>query len=277
MKRKKITRILSLILVLSLLFCACGKKKEEAKEKISEEAAITRDENHKNTEKDPPVEDVDTIVLTPFDQIPAGTALTKEEVRLFGEDKCFCVYEISDELFSRIYGLSFKKNCTVPREDLRYVKVLHKDAEGTILVGELIVHKDVAEAIRDIFHELYLADYPIHKMHLVDDYGADDNASMEADNTSAFNYRLIAGTSELSNHAFGKAIDINPYYNPYCIPGQDYVSPASAYEYGDRSRSFDYKIEKGDLCYNLFIEHGFTWGGDWTGGIYDYQHFEYLK
>ena len=172
-----------------------------------------------------------------------------------------------------MYGLSYKEDCTVPREDLRYIRVLHVTAEGETRVGELVMNKAVAQDVCGIFHQLYDAGYPIHKMHLVDDYDADDNASMEDDNTSAFNYRLVAGTSDMSRHAYGMAIDINPYYNPYCIPDEDYVSPASAYRYGDRSGTWPYKIEEGDLCHRLFLEAGFTWGGYWDY-TKDYQHFE---
>ncbi len=205
--------------------------------------------------------------------LAAGTTVSDEDVNEFGEEKCFTVNQISDELFDRIYGLSYKKDCTVPRDELRYLRVLHKDAGGVIFVGELIVNRAVAQDVCEIFHELYKAGYPIEKMHLIDDYGADDDASMEDDNTSAFNYRLVAGTSQMSRHAYGMAIDINPFYNPYVIPEQDYVSPTQAYKYGNRDWDFDYKIEKGDLCYRLFIEHGFTWGGEWPSPI-DYQHFE---
>jgi len=205
--------------------------------------------------------------------LPAGMELSDDDIARYGTDALFTSNEIDDALFERIYGLSYKDYCTVPREDLRYLKVLHRDADGRALVGELMVNASVADDVLDIFRELYEAGYPIEKMHLVDDYGADDDASMEDDNTSAFNYRLIAGTDEISNHAYGLAIDINPFYNPYCIPSQDYVSPTSAYEYGNRDASFPYKIERGDLCYTLFTEHGFTWGGDWDE-IKDYQHFE---
>ena len=203
----------------------------------------------------------------------AGTELSESDVAAYGEDAFFAALPIDDALFDRIYGKSYKADCTVPREELRYLKVLHRDAEGRILVGELMVNAAVADDLLEIFHELYRASYPIEKMHLVDDYNASDDASMEDDNTSAFNYRVIAGTTEMSNHAYGFAIDINPFYNPYCIPSQDYVSPAAAYEYGNREAEFAYKINRGDLCYNLFIEHGFTWGGDWET-IKDYQHFE---
>ena len=206
--------------------------------------------------------------------LPAESPVTFEQVSQYGEDACFTVEEIDDATFERMYGLSFKEYCTVPRDDLRYIRVLHVTAEGETHVGELVMNAQVAQVVCDIFHELYRAGYPIHKMRLVDDYGADDDASMEDDNTSAFNYRLVAGTDRMSNHAYGLAIDVNPYYNPYCIPSQDYVSPTSAYQYGQRGAgTWPYKIEEGDLCHRLFLEAGFTWGGYWDV-TKDYQHFE---
>lgn len=202
-----------------------------------------------------------------------GTELSQEAVDAVGVDAFFTVDEISDEVFNRMYGLSFKADCTVPRDSLRYLRVLCRDYDGAIFVGEMVVNIEIAQDVSDIFKTLYLASYPIERMSLVDEYGADDDASMEADNTSAFNYRLIAGTNNLSNHALGMAIDINPFYNPYVIPDENYCSPVDADEYADRSWDFPYKITKGDLCYTLFLEHGFSWGGDWSE-IKDYQHFE---
>ena len=99
---------------------------------------------------------------------------------------------------------------------------------------------------------------------------------MEDNNTSCFNYRPVEGTSSLSKHALGLAIDINPFYNPYITynkDGSEKVSPANASAYADRTASFPYKIDENDLCYQLFKEHGFTWGGHWNS-CKDYQHFQ---
>ena len=99
---------------------------------------------------------------------------------------------------------------------------------------------------------------------------------MEADNTSCFNYRVVAGSDALSRHALGLAVDINPLYNPYVSyeeDGTQNISPASASAYADRSVHFPYKIDENDLCYKLFIQHGFTWGGHWNN-VKDYQHFQ---
>ncbi len=205
--------------------------------------------------------------------LPAETPLSLDEVTAYGEDACFTVAPISDEVFARMDGKSYKKNCTIPRDELRYIRVLHKNFESDILTGELVMHESIADEICEIFHELYQADYPIERMRLVDDYDADDRASMVDNNTSGFNFRVVAGTNTLSNHARGLALDINPYYNPYCIPSTGYVSPPGASAYANRSADFPYKIEEEDLLYNLFIEHGFRWGGHWDNQK-DYQHFE---
>ena len=127
----------------------------------------------------------------------------------------------------------------------------------------------------DVFYELYQAGYPIEKMHLIDDYGGDDESSMKDNNTSCFNFRKIEGSQTLSNHSKGRAVDINPLYNPYVKETADgtVVQPAGAEAYGNRDSEFSYKIENGDLCYEIFTNHGFSWGGDWNS-VKDYQHFE---
>ena len=187
----------------------------------------------------------------------------------------FIQQEISDSLFARIRGKSYKENCTTPRSDLRYLRVLHYNKEGEVLEGELICHKTIANDLLEIFRELYQAKYPIERMVLVDEYDANDEASMRANNSSAFNFRYVSGTRTLSRHSRGMAIDINPLYNPYVRQrgGRTLVEPSNAQPYADRLKDFPYKIVKGDLCYRLFRKYGFTWGGDWKNSK-DYQHFE---
>ena len=98
---------------------------------------------------------------------------------------------------------------------------------------------------------------------------------MEDNNTSCFNYRVVSGKTTLSNHSYGLAIDINPFYNPYVRTkdGETLVSPEHAGAYADRSADFPYKIDEDDLCFQVFTNHGFTWGGNWKS-VKDYQHFE---
>ena len=191
----------------------------------------------------------------------------------FAQD--FYQQEITDDIFARIEGKSFKANCTTPREDLRYLRVLHYNLDREVLQGELICHKDIADDLLAIFQELFKAAYPIERMVLIDEYEADDEASMRANNTSAFNFRRASGMQRLSSHSTGMAIDINPLYNPLVKhrEGGTRVYPSTATPYIDRTKDFPYKIVKGDLCYRLFKQHGFSWGGEWRSSK-DYQHFE---
>ena len=166
----------------------------------------------------------------------------------------------------------------VSYEDLRYMNILYYDFNGDVQTGELICNKAIADDLIEIFYELYKNEYQIESVRLIDDYNGDDTASMKANNASCFNYRPVDGTSSLSKHALGCAIDINPFYNPYVVfnkgkAGETYISPAGSEIYADRSKVFAYKIDENDLCYKLFKEHGFTWGGNWNS-CKDYQHFQ---
>ena len=187
----------------------------------------------------------------------------------------FYISEIPDDIFAKMQGKSYKEDCTVPREDLRYVHVRHMGFDGEAKDGELVVNKAIADDVLAIFEELYKVDYPIEKVRLVDEYDADDEASMSDNNSSAFNFRFISHTTRISKHGLGMAVDINTRYNPYVktVDGKLSIEPANGADYVDRSKDFPYKIDHDDLCYKLFTEHGFTWGGDWTHSK-DYQHFE---
>lgn len=187
----------------------------------------------------------------------------------------FYISPVTDEIFARIEGKSFSDDCILDRNDLRYLHMLHKDADGMEHEGEMIVNYHIAEDVLDIFKQLYEADYPIEKIRLIDEYGADDETSMEDNNSSSFNFRFISHTNIISKHGLGLAIDINTLYNPYTkvVDGERIIEPLTAEEYLDRDAEFPYKIERGDLCYTLFTQKGFEWGGDWTE-VKDYQHFE---
>ena len=187
----------------------------------------------------------------------------------------FCISGISGGIFERIRGKSFKDNCALPLEDLRYIHVLHKDLEGNTHEGEMICNVYIAYDLLDIFMKLYDAGYPIEKIRLVDEYNADDETSMRDNNSSCFNFRFISHTTKLSKHGLGLAADINPLYNPYIktVNGKRILEPATAEEYVDRSKDFPYKIDTEDLCYKLFTAHGFEWDGNWANRK-DYQHFE---
>jgi hypothetical protein len=189
--------------------------------------------------------------------------------------KEFYYEELSEEVIERIQGKSYKEDCDVPYSELRYVRVLYQGFDDKPHRGELIVNKAIAEDIVDIFRELYDLKYPIERMVLVDEYDGDDNASMEADNTSSFNYRKVDGAQHLSLHSYGLAIDINPLYNPYVrtIDGEKVVTPENGSKYADRSLDCEYYIDTEDACYKAFTKRGFTWGGSWINSK-DYQHFQ---
>lgn len=149
------------------------------------------------------------------------------------------------------------------------------DLDGEIHEGEMIVNYHIAEGVLEILRELYEAKYPIEKIRLVDEYNADDELSMEDNNSSAFNFRFISHTTSISKHGLGLAVDINTLYNPYTktVDGKRIIEPVTAEKYLDRETNFPYKIDHEDLCFKLFAAHGFEWGGDWEDRK-DYQHFE---
>ena len=191
-------------------------------------------------------------------------------------DEEFYMTEITDDILERIKGKSYPEGATVSLDDLRWCHVVHYGFDGEIHEGEIIVNKAIADDTLEIFKELFDIKYEIEKIRLIDEYDADDERSMEDNNSSSFCYRTIAETTVLSNHALGLAIDINTLYNPYVYTRKDgtlFLQPENATDYVDREKENPHFIKNGDECYNIFIAHGFTWGGDWNTKK-DYQHFE---
>ena len=188
----------------------------------------------------------------------------------------FKISKIDDKIFARIKGKSFKDDCTLPVEDLRYLNLLHKDIKGNTLQGEMICNVHIAKDLLKIFEKLYRSNYPIEKIRLIDEYDADDETAMRDNNSSCFNFRFVSHTTRVSKHGLGLAVDINTLYNPYhkVVDGEEIIEPATAKEYLDRTKIFPYKIEENDLCCKLFKEHGFNWGGNCWDNRQDYQHFE---
>ena len=189
-------------------------------------------------------------------------------------EESFYYTEITDEIKDRIVGKSYPsdvKNAKIGFEELNYLHILYYDFENEVQEGEIICNKAIRDDLLEVFQELYEAKYQLCSVRLVDDFDANDEMSMEANNTSCFNYREIRDTGVLSRHGLGLAIDINPLNNP-CVIGDSY-EPLTAGEFVDRSKDFDHKIDEDDLAYKLFTEHGFFWGGSWKS-VKDYQHFE---
>lgn len=191
-------------------------------------------------------------------------------------DSTFLATAIPDSVWTRMQGKTYRQNAYIQRSDLRYLRLHYVDFEGEERVGEMVCNRAIADDLLDIFRQLYEARYPIERIQLPDDFDADDERQMRANNTSCFCFRVIKGSSKLSAHAQGLAVDLNPLYNP-CVKmrrdGTLFIQPSTAAPYVDRSRRFAHKIDRQDLAYRLFIQHGFSWGGAWRSSK-DYQHFE---
>ena len=215
----------------------------------------------------------DTTVLTEWQ---AGKTVDAATVEAYGGiDKCFAAEPIPDGVWARMQGKTFKENPYIGRDDLRHVRALHWDYDNQMHVGEMVCNVQIADCVAGILRQLFDAKYPIQRMLLPDVYNADDETQMRDNNSSCFCYRNIAATNNLSKHARGLAVDINTLYNPYIktLDGTLLIQPATGEPYCDRSWDFPYKITHDDLCFKLFTEAGFEWGGDWTTRK-DYQHFE---
>ena len=266
--------ILLVVLVVGITVGKGNRKPEEMTEEKSEKT--------ENQETEPASEDTEQKDIN-IAQCDPGTVVEKDRLDFEHIDKYFTVENISEEVAEDMQGKSYRENPDVNLEDLRYLKVLHYNFDHDIQVGELVVNASVAEDCREIFLELFEQEYEIKSMYRVDRfYGEDgdgesaDCNSINQDNTSGFNYRLINGTDRLSNHAFGCAIDINPMENPtMAVSRQDRKNGKYLHweEYSNRTEQKPHMIQKGDVCYEIFIKHGFVWGGEWDGSP-DYQHFE---
>ena len=178
---------------------------------------------------------------------------------------------VDDATRATMIGVSWTPGCPVPIEDLRIIEMTHLGFDGEDHVGRLMVHEDVARDVVKVFRKLYLDDFPIRRMELIEAYGGSDDASMAADNTSAFNCRAITGGTRYSVHSYGKAIDINTVENPY-VKGTT-VLPSAGRAYLDRTDVRPGMIVDGDTAVTEFTRRGFDWGGHWTS-LKDYQHFE---
>jgi hypothetical protein len=170
-------------------------------------------------------------------------------------------------------GASWRPGCPVEPAQLRRVGIDHIGFDGKAHRGELIVHEDLVPEIITIFEQLYRLGFPIEKIRTADHYpAADDELSMEDNNTSAFNCRGIPGSNQWSQHAYGRAIDLNPLLNP-CIYADGALQPRNAAHYLDRGRTDPGLLHNGDPAVHVFTDRGWRWGGNWTTPV-DYQHFE---
>ena len=170
-----------------------------------------------------------------------------------------------------VTGRSWRPGCPVPLRELRVIRMTYRGFDHDWHWGRLVVHRWYTDEMIRVFRRLYAERYPIRSMRLVDHFGADDMRSMRADNTSAFNCRWRAGICcTWSQHAFGRALDLNPVENPYVFSGG--FSPPNGAPFLDRSRHRRGMVHHHDRVWWAFHAVGWEWGGDWSGEK-DYQHF----
>lgn len=167
-------------------------------------------------------------------------------------------------------GSSWHPGCPVPLRSLRVVKVTYVGFNDQAQRGRLVVHRRWADGILEVFRRMYERGFRVRRVRLVDRYDADDRASMRHDDTSAFNCRFVAGTTTWSQHAYGRAIDINPVENPFVSGSR--VSPRRGRRFLDRSNVRPGMIVERDVVWRAFRRIGWGWGGSWSS-IKDYQHF----
>jgi hypothetical protein len=173
---------------------------------------------------------------------------------------------------ARMTGASWRPGCPVGLDGLRLLRVSYHGFDGATHTGELVVAAGWADRLVGVLRQLYDARYPIERMQLVDDYGASDDASVLANNSSAFNCRAVTGGTGWSRHAFGTAIDLNPRQNPYVYPDGHLLDPASE-PFRDRSSPDPAVIRAGDPVFESFRAIGWRWGGYFTDTP-DPQHFD---
>ena len=283
MKRRSAVVLLMLVLIglLSGVNVLLPQKSTVETVQIESEAEEKIKTDTEAEESDVEIEFVDKTILTDLKEQEVGTVIDKDRIVTENYENYFSSEEIGDKIFARIKGKSYPENARISLEELRYIKVLHYNYNHEIQVGEMIVNKAIAQDCVKIFRELFEIEYEIESMRLVDDYWTGDSVesdtnSIAHNNTSSFNYRSVPGSGTLSNHAKGRAIDINPLQNPYVKYKSDGTF-AHYYKdmelYLDRSSGKEHMITHQDEAYKIFRKYGFTWGGNWNS-VKDYQHFE---
>lgn len=165
---------------------------------------------------------------------------------------------------------SWRPRCPVAAKDLRWVRLTFWGFDDQRHTGELLLNADAAASAVDAFRQLYAARFPIEEMRITRADELDAAPTGDGNNTSAFTCKPLRGTTTWSEHAKGRAIDINPFDNPYLA--DDVLIPELASAYADRSRQAPGMIHSGDAVTRAFASVGWGWGGDWKHSK-DFMHF----
>jgi hypothetical protein len=196
---------------------------------------------------------------------------TTERPRAHRAVFAFAAQALPQRIRRRIAGSSWHQGCPATLDELRYVEMTYWSFGKRLRHGVMIVNASTVPAVRTVFRQLFAKRFPIRRMHLVDDYGADDYTSIEADNTSSFNCRAVTGGTRWSEHAYGRAIDINPIENPY-VYADGTTTHAASRRYLDRAQDRPGMALSGGVLVNAFDAVGWGWGGRWSPAT-DLQHF----
>jgi hypothetical protein len=181
------------------------------------------------------------------------------------------VTTLSSTVRQTMTGVSWRPGCPVSLDALRLVRARYVGFDGRAHTGGIVVHRDVATDVVGVLRRLYATRFPIRRMTPVDAYGGSDFRSIEADNTSAFNCRYVDGTTRWSEHAYGRAIDLDPVENPY-VTASGTTSHAASRPYLRRSPYRPGMAVESGVVVRAFAAVGWAWGGHWSGAR-DYQHF----
>lgn len=170
----------------------------------------------------------------------------------------------------RRMGETWSPSCPVRLADLRYLTLSFHGFDGGRHTGELVVNASVARDVVEVFRRLYAAGFPVEEMRLVTTADLDAPPTGDGNNTAAYVCRTTRGSATLSAHAYGLAIDLDPFMNPY--RKGDLVLPELASAYLDRSWQRPGMIHRGDVVTRAFAAVGWSWGGDFRT-VSDLMHF----
>ena len=211
------------------------------------------------------------------EEIKKKNALDQADVTGFSDRElrdCFFSTDLDDKLKQRLVNMGWTEANIAP-EQLAYLRVLYRDFDNNTVIGEIMVNKEIAAAVQEVFFDLYIHKYQIGKMILADAYGTRISESYADNNTVGLCFGLTAD-NQADFHARGYAIDINPLYNPLIKDNGNSLSvfPMEGQLYLDRTVNYNHFINENDYAVTAFRNAGFNWRGA-VAGLNDYKHFEW--